>query len=372
MIPIDRRLFSHFNWTLLLLGLLIFVLGVLNLYSASSLRVEKGLATITFYKKQLVWGGAGLLLLLACISFDYRHLKSLIWPLFTISVCLLIWILLFEPARYGAKRWISMGALNFQPTELAKLSIILLTAHFLAQTPGKLDWSCLSKLLLLIMLPTMLIVLQPDLGSGLNILLIFAGMVLYKGLQKHVYWGLGLLLPVLAPLCWLFLFQDYQKRRIISFFNPEHDPLGSGYNIIQSQIAIGSGQFWGKGFLEGTQSQLRFLPEKHTDFVLAVFGEEWGFIGCFVLLVLFCLFLHQVLRVIQNSKDNLGGYLCLGIFFYFYWQIFINMSMVLGLVPVVGLPLPFLSYGGSSTILNFCLLGLVLNVSMRRFVFKHY
>jgi rod shape determining protein RodA len=371
MSPFDRRLFSHFNWTLLFLALLLFGLGVLNLYSASSLRLEKGLATVYFYKKQLFWGSAGLFCLFICLSFDYRHLKSLVWPLFGFSVLLLVWILLFEPARYGAQRWIFLGFFSFQPTELVKLSVILLTAYFLAKTPGKLDLSTLGKLLGLVLLPCTLIVLQPDLGSSLNILLIFFGMLLYKGLQKRVYFCLAAAVPIVAPLGWIFL-RDYQKRRILSFLSPETDPLGSGYNIIQSQIAIGSGQLWGKGFLEGTQSQLRFLPEKHTDFVLAVFGEEWGFVGCFFLLALFCLFLQQILRVIQESKDSLGSYLCLGIFFYFYWQILINMAMVLGLSPVVGIPLPFLSYGGSSTVLNFCMLGLVLNVSMRRFIFKQY
>ncbi|MFP4212499.1 MAG: rod shape-determining protein RodA [Desulfohalobiaceae bacterium] len=369
MSPFDRRLFSHFNWTLLFLGLVLFALGVLNLYSASSLRLEQGLATVSFYKKQLYWGAAGLLGLFVCLSFDYRHLKSLVWPLFGLSILLLTWLLLFEPARFGSKRWISLEFVSFQPTELAKLSVILLTAYFLAKIPGKLDLACLGKLLGLVLLPCVLIVLQPDLGSSLNILLIFFGMLLYKGLQKGVYLCLALVLPVLAPMGW-FLLHDYQKRRIFSFLNPETDPLGSGYNILQSQIAIGSGQLWGKGFLEGTQSQLRFLPEKHTDFVLAVFGEEWGFAGCFLLLTLFCAFLQQILRIIQESKDSLGSYLCLGIFFYFYWQILINMAMVLGLTPIVGIPLPFLSYGGSSTVLNFCLLGLVLNVSMRRFVFK--
>ncbi|MGM0423315.1 MAG: rod shape-determining protein RodA [Thermodesulfobacteriota bacterium] len=370
MSPFDRRLFSHFNWTLFFVALLLFALGVLNLYSASSLRMETGLTTVYFYKKQLFWGLAGLLGLLIFLSFDYRHLKSLVWPIFWVSVLLLLWILLFEPARYGAKRWISLGFFSLQPTELAKLSVILLTAYFLAKIPGKLSLAGLGKLLGLVLLPCSLIVLQPDLGSSLNILLIFFGMILYKGLQKGVYFWMAAAVPVVAPLGWIFL-QDYQRRRILSFLNPETDPLGSGYNILQSQIAIGSGQLWGKGFLEGTQSQLRFLPEKHTDFVLAVFGEEWGFAGCFFLLALFCIFLQQILRVIQESKDSLGSYLCLGIFFYFYWQILINMAMVLGLSPVVGIPLPFLSYGGSSTVLNFCLLGLVLNVSMRRFVFRH-
>jgi rod shape determining protein RodA len=170
-------------------------------------------------------------------------------------------------------------------------------------------------------------------------------------------------------LSWNFL-HDYQKERILTFLNPERDPLGSGYHIIQSQIAIGSGRFWGKGFLEGTQSQLRFLPEKHTDFAFAVFGEEWGFVGSVILLILFCFFLYQVFLVSQEAKDKFGTYLAIGVFFYFFWQILINMGMVLGLMPVVGIPLPFISYGGSASLVNFCLIGLVMNVSMRKFMFK--
>ncbi|MFP4657539.1 MAG: FtsW/RodA/SpoVE family cell cycle protein, partial [Desulfonatronovibrionaceae bacterium] len=163
---------------------------------------------------------------------------------------------------------------------------------------------------------------------------------------------------------------EYQKKRILTFLNPENDPLGAGYHIIQSKIAIGSGGFWGKGFLEGSQSQLRFLPEKHTDFAFAVFSEEWGFVGAMLLLILFCSLLYQIFRVSLESKDDFGRYLCIGVFFYFFWQIVVNIGMVLGLMPVVGMPLPFISYGGSASVVNFCLVGLVLNVSMRRFMFK--
>jgi rod shape determining protein RodA len=164
--------------------------------------------------------------------------------------------------------------------------------------------------------------------------------------------------------------KEYQKQRVLTFLNPGDDPLGSGYHIIQSQIAIGSGEMWGKGFMEGTQSQLRFLPEKHTDFAFAVFGEEWGFVGCLILLVLFCLFLLAIFNTARDAKDRFGSFLSAGVFFYFFWQFLINMGMVMGLMPVVGIPLPFISYGGSATLVNFCLIGLVLNVSMRRFVFK--
>jgi rod shape determining protein RodA len=184
-----------------------------------------------------------------------------------------------------------------------------------------------------------------------------------------VFKVLVVVLPIMIPFGWFFL-HDYQKQRIMTFLDPGNDPLGAGYHIIQSQIAIGSGGFWGKGFLEGTQSQLRFLPEKHTDFAFAVFGEEWGFFGSIMLLILFCSFLYQIYIVTMEAKDDFGSYLAAGVFFYFFWQILINIGMVLGIMPVVGIPLPFISYGGSASVVNFCMVGLVLNVAMRRFVFK--
>jgi rod shape determining protein RodA len=227
----------------------------------------------------------------------------------------------------------------------------------------------LGRALLVGLVPAGLIIKQPDLGSGLSVLLLLGGMILFKGLRKRVFQVLCLVVPVCLPFGWFFL-HDYQKQRILTFLDPGNDPLGAGYHILQSQIAIGSGGFWGKGFLEGTQSQLRFLPEKHTDFAFAVFGEEWGFAGAMLLLGLFCAFLYQIFIVSQEAKDEFGSFLCAGVFFYFFWQVLINMGMVLGLMPVVGIPLPFISYGGSASVVNFCLIGLVMNVSMRRFVFK--
>lgn len=369
MSPFDRRLITHLNWTLLFLALLLFLLGVINLYSASSLRGATGMTTVTFYQKQLIWGGIGLLGLAVCISFDYRHLRSLAWPVHWLAVILLAVVMSSGASIYGATRWIDLGVVHFQPTEVAKLSSLLLTALFLTRIPGPLSWIDMGKILGCILIPVAFIISQPDLGSGLNILLLVGGMMVYHGIQPRVLCTLGVVLPALTPLAWLGL-HEYQRERILTFLHPESDPLGAGYNIIQSQIAIGSGQTWGKGFLEGTQSQLRFLPEKHTDFVLAVFGEEWGFVGSVLLLTLFCLFLYQIMLVIQDSKDRFGHYVSVGVFFYFFWQICINMGMVLGLLPVVGIPLPFLSYGGTSTLINFCFLGLALNVSMRRYVFK--
>lgn len=369
MSPMDRRMLYHINWPLLGLVALLFAVGVVNLYSASGFRIETGQAMGAFYKKQLIWGLMGLGGMVAFLFLDYRHLKTLAWPLFVVSVLLLLCVPLFGKTIYGAKRWLDLGFFNLQPSEVAKISMLLIGAKLLSRGSRPMGWGELLLVLLVGLVPAGLIVIQPDLGSGLSVLLLLGGMILYRGLRKNVLRPLLLLGPLLLPLSWFFL-HDYQKRRILTFLDPSTDPLGSGYHINQSQIAIGSGQIWGKGYLAGTQSQLRFLPEKHTDFAIAVFGEEWGFIGAIILLSLFSLFLYQIFVTASVAKDRFGSYLAAGVFFYFFWQILINMGMVLGLMPVVGIPLPFISYGGSAMVVNLCLIGVVVNVSMRRFVFK--
>jgi rod shape determining protein RodA len=369
MTPIDRRVFLHLNWALIGLTLTLFGLGLLNLYSASGIRIEEGISVSSFYQKQLVWGLIGFCGMLAFMLFDYRHLKLLAWPLFWITVALLLVVLVNGHIAGGAKRWINLGLFNFQPSELAKISMLLLGAKTLSRNPGNLDWGGLFIVFGIGLVPTALVIVQPDLGSGLSLLLLLGGMILYRGLKPAIIKTAVVVLPCLVPLGWFGL-HDYQKQRILTFLDPGRDPLGSGYHIIQSQIAIGSGRLWGEGFQAGSQSQLRFLPEKHTDFAVAVFGEEWGFFGMMALVTLFCFFLYQIHLVAGEAKDRFGVYLAAGVFFYFFWQILINVGMVLGLMPVVGIPLPFISYGGSATLVNFCLLGLVLNVSMRRFVFK--
>jgi len=369
MTPFDRRILLHINWSLFGLTLMLFGLGVANLYSAGGFRMEEGVAVHPFYQKQLLWGLIGLGGMIFFMFFDYRHLDALTWPIFCLTVILLLAVLLWGQSASGARRWLSLGFVNFQPSELAKISILLIAAKVLSRGREKLDWVRLFLVLGLGLIPVALIILEPDLGSGMSILLLIFGIILYKGVQLRVFKVFLLVIPVVMPLFWFFL-HDYQKQRIITFLNPGRDPLGAGYHIIQSRIAIGSGRFWGKGFMAGTQGQLRFLPEKHTDFALAVFCEEWGFFGSIILLSFFCMFLYQMFLIARDAKDRFGSFLAAGVFFYFFWQIFINMGMVLGMMPVVGIPLPFMSYGGSATVVNFCLIGLVLNVSMRRFVFK--
>lgn len=365
----DRRLLFHINWGLLSLVALLFVIGAANLYSASTLRVVSGVELDAYFNKQLIWGGAGLCIMAGFVLFDYRHLKAVSWPLFVSCLILLFAVAVVGKTIYGARRWLDLGLFNLQPTEMTKIAVLILAARLMARMEGRLGWRHLGKALLVGLVPAAFVVKQPDLGSALNILLILGGMILFKGITPPVFRTLAVILPSLLPFGWFFL-HDYQKQRILTFLDPGNDPLGAGYHIIQSQIAIGSGGFWGKGFMQGTQSQLRFLPEKHTDFAFAVFGEEWGFFGAMILLVLYCSFLYQIYIVTMEAKDDFGSYLAAGVFFYFFWQILINMGMVLGIMPVVGIPLPFVSYGGSASVVNFCMIGLVLNVAMRRFVFK--
>lgn len=367
--PIDRRLLYYINWPLLGVAIILFFVGALNLYSASATRLEDGITMSQYFNKQMIWGCMGMFGMVVFMFFDYRHLRTMAWPLFFTTAALLIAVFLVGKTIYGARRWLDLGFMNFQPSELAKIAILIIGARILSKEREPLGFIRLAYVLGVGMVLAGLIIRQPDLGSGLSVLMILGGMILFRGVTPRVFKTCAIGIPAFLPLSWFFL-HDYQKQRIMTFLDPSTDPLGAGYHIIQSEIAIGSGGFWGKGFLEGTQSQLRFLPERHTDFAVAVFGEEWGFVGTLLLLSLFCFFLYQMVLIARDARGLFGSYLAAGVFFYFFWQILINTGMVLGLMPVVGIPLPFISYGGSATLVNFCLVGLVLNVSMRRFLFK--
>ena len=377
----DRQLLGHVNWGLLFLVLLLFLVGIVNLYSAGARLLEDGMQVNNFYQKQLLWGGVGLTVMLGVMLFDYRHLKNVTLFLYIAAIILLVLVLLVGSVYSGARRWIDLGFITFQPSELAKISVLLMGALVLSRSKEALGPLGLLEALGIAILPAILILLEPDLGTSLNVLLILGGMVLFRGIKLWLCTTIAgvtlfttgayyLLYFLNIVPSWWSLLHPYQQRRIMTFLNPETDPQGAGYHIRQALIAIGSGETWGKGFLEGPQSKLLYLPERHTDFAIAVFGEEWGFMGCVVLISLFCLFLLSIFTTARDAKDRFGTNIAIGVFFYFFWQILINIGMVLGLLPVVGMPLPFVSYGGSSTLVNLCLVGLVLNVSMRRFVFK--
>jgi rod shape determining protein RodA len=364
----DRRLVQNFDWLLLALVLLIVALGLVNLYSAGYNRTPEGATPV--YIKQVYWLVFGLAIMLFTLLYDYRHYEKVAYPLYLLAVVLLLGVMFGGKTVSGSRRWLALGPLTFQPSELAKLAIILVLARYFHRRfqTAPLTIKDLLAPLAMVLVPALIIIKQPDLGSGLLIIAVAGALILFAG----VHWrtlligGLGIVLA--APAVWPFL-KDYQKQRILTFLDPEKDPLGAGYHIIQSKIAVGSGQFWGKGFLQGTQSQLYFLPEQHTDFVFSVFAEEWGFLGSALLLLFYIGLILWGLQIARTCKDRFGQFLAVGVTALIFWQVFINLCMVTGLLPVVGIPLPLLSYGGSSLVTTMLALGILLNIRMRRFVY---
>ncbi len=362
----DRRLVQNFDWLLLILVAAIASLGLVNLYSAG---FNRNPGATPLYMKQLYWLAVGLILMLLTLLYDYRHLEKLSYPLYLISIIMLVAVMLGGKVAGGSRRWLPLGPFSFQPAELVKIAIVLVMAAYFSRRPRTeaLRFKDLLAPGFLVLLPVALIVKQPDLGSGMLVLLVAGSMLLFVGVNWRTLLGCGLTLGLSSPLIWSLL-KDYQKQRILTFLNPDKDPLGSGYHIIQSMIAVGSGQFWGKGFLKGTQSQLHFLPEQHTDFVFSVFAEEWGFMGSALLLILFTGLTLWGLQVARDCKDRFGHLLALGVVALIFWQVFINLCMVTGYMPVVGIPLPLFSYGGSSLITTLLGVGFLLNIRMRRYM----
>jgi len=362
----DRRLVQNFDWVLLGLVVIICATGIVNLYSAGYNRGEG----TPLYIKQLYWLAVGLGVMCVTLTYDYRHLEKLSYPIYVITIVLLLAVMFGGKMVSGSRRWLPLGPLSLQPAELAKIAIILALATYFKRRV-RIEAMRLKDLIVpgvLVMIPVALIIKQPDLGSGILVALVAASIILFVGVRWRTLMGCGLTLVMLSPVIWHF-FKDYQRQRVLTFLDPGKDPLGAGYHILQSMIAVGSGQFWGKGFLQGTQSQLYFLPEQHTDFVFSVFAEEWGFMGSAGLLLLFTALALWGLSVARDCKERFGHLLALGVTALIFWQVFINLCMVTGFLPVVGIPLPLFSYGGSSLITTLLGVGFLLNIRMRRYLF---
>jgi rod shape determining protein RodA len=366
---IDRRLLTNFDWALLGLTLVIAAIGVVNIFSATASYTGTGTA---YYLKQLYWILTGLVLVLAVCSIDYHLLDDLAYWIYGVVVVLLVIVLIAGKTSMGATRWLHLGFFSLQPSEPMKIVIIIIFARLFSRYPVQSSLSVkeLGLPLVVVGFPALLIMKQPDLGTAILVLLIAGSMVLAMGVRlSAIITGVVAAVPVIFG-GWHFYLRDYQKNRILNFIDPERSRLGSGYHIIQSKIAVGSGGFTGKGYLKGTQTQLRFLPEQHTDFAFSVFSEEWGFLGCFVVLALYlCLILWGV-QIASRCSDRFGSLLAVGVTAMLFWHIAINIGMVIGLFPVVGVPLPFFSYGGTSMVTSMIGLALLLNISMRRFMFS--
>ncbi len=356
---------ENIDWWLLLILAALLGCGFVTLYSATSLTHDA-----TFIK-QLAWTGCGLLMMVLIMLFiDYRWLSRLAWPLYIIIVILLVAVLGAGKEVMGAKRWIPLGFFNMQPSEITKIMIIIWISYWGSKKYSSVDYDFMDLMfpVFILVIPIILIILEPDLGTASLIGLVCLGMFLMLGIRKSTLVKTGLVFICILPLSWSLL-KEYQRQRILTFLDPELDPLGKGYHAIQSKIAVGSGGLYGKGFLHGTQTQLKFLPEHHTDFIFSVIAEEWGFIGCTLIIVLYLLLASRIITTGLKTKDRFGAMLCFGIAMFISLHAFINIAMTMGMFPVVGVPLPFISYGGSFMLINLCCIGIVLSISWRKSMF---
>lgn len=365
---IDRRLLTNIDWVLIGLVVTVCLFGILNIYSATA---PYKIIGMSYYLKQIYWMLFGITIAIFLCSIDYHMIEDLSYWSYGFLILLLIAVLVLGRRSMGATRWLNLGLFTIQPSELMKLVIIATFARFFNnfQSVGGLTVKEMLIPLTLLALPTALIMKQPDLGTATLVILIATSMVFYVGLRWSTVVTFATVTIPMAWFGWVFLLRQYQKNRVLDFLNPERSRLGSGYHIIQSKIAVGSGGFTGKGFIKGTQSQLRFLPEQHTDFAFSVFAEEWGFIGCLLLIIIYLFLILWGLNIARRCNDRFGGLLAVGVTAMLFWHIVINMGMVVGLFPVVGVPLPFFSYGGTSMITSMVGIGLLHNISMRRFMF---
>jgi len=366
---IDKRRLYHLDWFLIFNGLALFGIGILNMVSATSSFYS---GSSNFIIKQLAAFLVGLVIILVILRFDYHVItyqsKYLYWG----ALFFIVLVLIVGMIAGGARRWISIFGISLQPSEFMKPVLVLFLANMLYQKKREsvaLGLKGIAAPMLWTLIPFFLIVKQPDLGTGIIILLTSLAMLWFVGLKKSTYAILGFVGAVTPFIVWKLLLKPYQKMRIVSFINVDADPSGFGYHAKQAMIAVGSGKFLGKGYMAGTQHKLQFIPEHHTDFIFTVFGEEWGFVGSIIFFLLFISFIYRCLKVAINAHDELGAIIAFGVATIIYLQFTINVLMAIHLAPVVGIPLPFISYGGSSLVTVLASVGLLLNINMRRYMF---
>jgi rod shape determining protein RodA len=353
-----------FDWAMLFVVLIICALGVLQIFSATQDTVWQGA-----WWKQILFIGIGIVLMWVITQIDYQIMLLRVYPMYIVAIALLVAVLLVGKTVFHSTRWIALPAgIHFQVSEFAKIVVILLVARFLTELKTDvLEIPDLAKLAGMILVPMALIAKEPDLGTALTYLPILGIGVVLAGLNWKYWVTIAVVALVLLPVVYANL-QPYQKGRIVSFLDPERDPRGDGYQLIQSKIAVGAGGTWGKGITKGSQTQLRFLPVPHTDFIFSAFAEEHGFVGVIFVLILYFILLMQVVQDAQTAPDRAGMYICMGVAALLLFHILVNVGMVVGRMPVTGIPLPLMSYGGSSIWSTFMMLGLANSVRVRRFV----
>ena len=355
----ERRLYLHLDWLLFAAITCLAMIGVAMIYSTTG---SWRLPTTQLYA--IVIGAVAFVI---CLTVDYRALTDKSHFIYLALLALLVYVLVLGTTAGGARRWISLGAFNLQPSEFAKIGVALVLAKFFGENRSAPAWSDFAIGGAITALPLWLIAKEPDLGTAMTLLPVFLAVVYLAGMPMRIFGILALCFVLAAPIAWKFALKDYQKSRISTFLDPSQDAKGAGYQQIQARITVGSGGLTGKGFKQGTQGQLRFLPVAHNDFIFSVLAEEQGFAGVLAALGLYLFVILRALEAARLSKDQLGSFLVLGVLASFVFQVVYNVTMSAGLAPVKGLTLPLMSYGGSSMIATLAGFGLVLNVRMRRF-----
>lgn len=348
------------DWILFALIILLLAFGIVVIFSITYRTANQGLGV-----SQLIYALLGIVLLFVFVLIDYRTLSSASIALYFIGIFLLILVLILGRTKLGSTRWIEFGFFNFQPSEIFKVILVLTIANFLAKKE-EISLAQFFIYLFLVALPVVLVLLEPDLGTA--IIYVIIGVVMFIACRtKGIYLLITALIGLVSlPLLWLFILKPYQRERIMTFLDPSHDPFGSGYNVLQSTISVGSGKLLGRGLGHGPQSQLNFLPIAHTDFIFASLAEELGFVGAGVLLILFLSLIIRIVGIAALAKDALGRYICFGMAAMILFQVLINVGMNIGLMPVTGIPLPLISHGGSSLLSTMIALGIVQSIFSRR------
>lgn len=361
-----RSILKNTDYVILILALILAIIGIVGIYSAGKNSTSSG----DEYIKQIIWIGLSLGAMLVVWILDY-HISSIV-GIIGYPICLLLLVgVLFMPEINGASSWFSIGGVQIQPSEFMKIAYILLLAKYIDYVYAKgkdaiNKWYNVAIALCIFIVPVGLIMLQPDFGTALVFASITFFMLFKSGLSYKYVLALILVIIIAAPVLYFFVLSEYQQERIQVFLNPEQEPLGAGYNAIQSKIAVGSGMLFGTGFGKGTQTQWGYLPVKSSDFIFSVISEELGFIMSAMIIMIYIVMLYRILKVAETSKDRLGSFVATGVFGMFFFHFLENIGMTIGLMPITGIPLPFVSYGGSSMLTNFVALALVLSISSRR------
>ncbi|MFN2442831.1 MAG: rod shape-determining protein RodA [Thermoanaerobaculia bacterium] len=357
------RTLSRLDLNFIGTAIVLAAIGCLAVYSATFF------STDVLWKRQILWAVIGIALMIAFIVVDYHVLLDASMILYGIGLLLLLYLVVWGRVTAGVVSWIHIGGFQFQPSEFMKIFTALVLAKYFESTDSTyLTGRSFMMITIIIGVPVGLIITQPDFGTAAAFFPLIAAAMYFGGI-KFRYWVVAILiLALLLPSAWFFFLKPYQKERVMIFLNPERDPLGSGYQVTQAKIAIGSGGLFGKGFREGTQAKLEYLPARHTDFIFAVIGEEWGFVGVCVVLALYLFLILQAFVIAKQARDRSGTFLAIALISFFIFHIIINVAMQIGLLPTTGIPLPLISFGGSSTMMFMMAVGLIANVDFRKYV----